>query len=159
MRLVKIAPILILLSICPSLTADDASPATPTVEFHIAGKQPDDSAKLAVFHWGLEVLKSANFNTVNESQLLRQSVPLIQDHYRAALVSDYVLIRYDRPTAIKAVSGDIKVYDIVIGLARHDQVISSLFTVDDEGRVVSHEKYAGVLSHEVAKALSIPERF
>jgi len=159
MRLAKIASILILLSICPSLTAVDAAPAAPTVEFHIAGKQPDDSSKAAFVKWGLEVLKSANFNTVNEPQILRQGVPLIQDHYRAALASDYVLIRYDRPTAIETISGDIKVYDIVIGLARHDQVISSLFTVDDEGRVVSHEKYAGVLSHEVAKALGIPERF
>ncbi len=153
MRIFKITPLVLILMTSATLSGGDDVPPVPTIQFHIAGKQPDESTKAAVLQLGLAFLKSSNFNTVNDPQLLGQSVPVIHDHYRSAVTSDYVLIRYDHPITVKTMGGDVTVYDIVIGLARPEYA-SSLFTVDDQGRVVAHEKYSGGLAIEIKKAVS-----
>jgi hypothetical protein len=66
------------------------------------------------------------------------------------------------PQTIKTVGGEVIVREIVIGLNRPDSVAivegvsyadyaSSLFTIDDEGRVVVHAKYSGLLCIDLMK--------
>jgi hypothetical protein len=153
MRIIRIAPLLLLFAATATLAADQAAPPAttqPTLQFKIDGKQPGDKTRAELIRLGLELLRTSNFNTVNDPQLLRQSVPVIQDHYRHAAAGDYVLIRYDHPITLKTVGGDVTVYDIFIGLARPDYV-SSLFTIDDQCRVVAHEKYSGGVAIEFKK--------
>ncbi|MGB7160465.1 MAG: hypothetical protein WBD40_20535 [Tepidisphaeraceae bacterium] len=50
----------------------------------------------------------------------------------------------------KTVAGDVTVVEIIIGLNRPDTVASGLFTIDPQGRVIAHEKYAGMLPVELA---------
>jgi hypothetical protein len=132
--------------------ADEPAPA---VQLHRAGeKELDAAAKAVIARWGMNFLKSANFNTAN---LLKQSVATIQDHYRREVGGDYVVITYDRPVTVMTAGGEVTVVEIVAGLNRPpslnrpDEFASGLFTIDPEGRVVVHEKYAGLLPKELRK--------
>lgn len=93
MKVCHTAAILCILIATKSFAADQM----PTLEFHFAGKPPADDAKPAILKLGLDLLRSANFNTVTHADLLKQSVPEIQDSYRRALAGDYILIRYEEP--------------------------------------------------------------
>ena len=53
------------------------------------------------------------------------------------------------------VGGEVSVFEIVIGLAHPDSA-DALFTVDDDGRVVAHEKYSGRTAMELRKAADVP---
>ena len=149
MKPVFIAAASLLLAASSAFAADEA----PTLEFHFAGKTPPDSAKAAILQKALDLLKSADFNTVKHANILNQSVPTIQDHYRTTLQGDYILIRYAKPATITTIGGDVVVYDLVICLARPD-LASAVFTIDDTGRVVAHEKYSGGLAIELKQATS-----
>ncbi len=67
----------------------------------------------------------------------------IQQHYRQTVAGEYLVITYDSPVVIHTIGGDVTVVEIVVGLNRKDDIPSALFTIDAEGRIVAHEKYAG----------------
>jgi hypothetical protein len=115
------------------------------VELYRAGpKELTPETRSGVVGWGEKLLKSANFNTVNQPDILKQSVTDIQKRYRDTLRGDYLVVSYDRPTKFRTVASDVTVVEIVVGLNRRDRFASGLFTVDPDGRVVAHEKYAAI---------------
>ncbi len=113
-----------------------------------------ESAQDTLKELGVELLKSSNFNTAAHPGILKQSVPSIQDRYRRVVAGDCLIITYDHPVKVPTVGGEVSVFEIVIGLAQPDY-INALFTIDDHGRVVAHEKYSGRLAMELRKAAEV----
>ena len=100
----------------------------------------------------LEILKSSNFNSFNQIPQNPQSgkpakdsdwgISYIQQAYRKVVAGNYLLVRFNEPQKIKTVGADLTVLEIVIGLNGTD-IAGPVFSIDEEGRVVSHAKYSG----------------
>jgi len=143
-RMRTLPAIIFLSAVTVSAFAADADKAR--VELYRGGPNelmPESEAKIVA--WSEKFLKSANFNTVNQPDILKHSVTDVQQRYRKTVRGDYLVVSYDRPMTFKTVAGDMTVVEIVVGLNRPDTVPSGLFTIDPDGRVVAHEKYAAML--------------
>lgn len=94
----------------------------------------------------LQLLETSNFNSRNSpaSSWPGYGVTETQETYRQAVSGKYLLISFKEPRKVNTLGGEVSVKEIVIGLRRRD-IASSLHTIDDEGRVVSHGKYSGPL--------------
>ena len=108
----------------------------------------------------MELLETSNFNSRTSG--LDWSISKIHEEYRQTVAGKYLLVSLIEPQRIKTVGGEVIVREIVIGLNRPDCVAivegvsyadyaSSLFTIDDEGRVVVHAKYSGLMCIELMK--------
>ena len=128
------------------------APAAGKVVLHRAGQPEVDAATLKrLGDLSLDLLKSANFNTVTHAEMLRQSVPAVQARYRKVVAGDYLVVTYEQPMTVKTVGGEVTVYEIVIALLNQGPV--GVFTIDGGGRVVAHEKYGGRPDVEMRKVL------
>jgi hypothetical protein len=124
---------------------------TGTVVLHYHGRStPTEVAEDKLRRLGVELLTSSNFNTAAHPGILNQSVPTIQQRYRRVVAGDCLVITYDSPVKVRTVGGEVAVFEIVIGLA-HPDYVDALFTIDDHGRVVAHEKYSGRIAMELRK--------
>ena len=129
----------------PTPSAFAADTDRHRVEVYRAGpRELTRGAKASVLAWGERFLESANFNTADQPDVLNQGVTDIQGRYRATVRGDHLVVSYDRPTTFRTVAGDVTAVEIVVGLNRPDAFASALFTVDPDGRVVAHEKYAAM---------------
>jgi len=145
----RTVPVIILL-FAAAVSSFAAYADQPRVGLDRAGpKELTPEGKANVVAWSEQFLKSANFNTANQPDILKQSVTA-QERYRKTVRGDHLVVSYDRPMTFKTVAGDVTVVEIVVGLNRPDTVASGLFTVDPEGRVIAHEKYAAILPVELA---------
>jgi hypothetical protein len=89
------------------------------------------------------------------SDILKQRVPAVHDRYRQVVAGDHMIITYDQPTEVRTASGEVSVFEIVIGLA-HPDYGDALFTIDEHRRVVAHETYSGRTAVELRKAAGSP---
>ena len=105
----------------------------------------------AVGKLAAELVESSNFNSYTRPEVLKQSIPEIQESYRQAAAGNNLVITYPSPVRFQTVGGDLWVFEIVVGLGRPDRV-DALFTIDNAGRVVAHEKYSGALAVELRRA-------
>jgi hypothetical protein len=108
---------------------------------------PNPLGKLAA-----ELLESSNFNSYTRPEDVGLSIPKIQDRYRQVAANNNLVITYDTPQKFVTEGGELWVLEIVIGLGRPDRV-DALFTIDNAGRVVAHEKYSGALAVELRQAV------
>ncbi len=146
MRLAILATLLSLIGPV-AVTADDAQ---PSVQAYQADEiQLTDAARKKMADWAVAFLKTANFNTVNQPDILKQSVQVVHEHYRATVRKSYVVVTFSQPITVKTVGGNVVAQEIVVGLNRKDEWPSALFTVDADGRVVAHEKYGAKLPPEL----------
>jgi hypothetical protein len=90
----------------------------------------------------VELLESSNFNS--RAPRWEWNMSEILEVHRKTVSGKYLLVSFKEPRKIKTVGGEITVREIIIGLNRTDYA-SSLFTIDDEGRIVGHAKYSGPL--------------
>ena len=153
MRL-QVIPAFVLLLGVPTC-AVSGEPTGIVALHHHGGSKPTKAAEDTFRKLGVELLKSSNFNTAAHPGILKQSVPAIQDRYRRIVAGDCLVITYDSPVKVRTVGGEVSVFEIVIGLAHPDSA-DALFTIDDEGRVVAHEKYSGRIAMELRKAVTAP---
>ncbi len=93
----------------------------------------------------LEVLVSSNFNS--HAPGWEWDVSEILEGYRETLSGGHFLVSFKEPQKIQTVGGEVGIREIVIGLNGREYA-SSLYTIDDEGRVVGHAKYSGPLCVE-----------
>jgi hypothetical protein len=71
-------------------------------------------------------------------------IPNIQEDYRVAVSGKYLLISLKEAHNINTLDRVVRVREVVIGL--NEQFgRNELFTIDDQGRIVSHAKYSGIL--------------
>jgi hypothetical protein len=127
-----------------------AQPSTITVPLHlpaaIAPSQPSvDLGKLAA-----ALVESSNFNSYQRPELVG-SIPEVHDRYRQAAAGTNLVVSYAEPVQFETVGGTLWVLEIVIGLGSPERV-DALFTIDNAGRVVAHEKYSGTLAVELRQA-------
>jgi len=126
--------------------------STITIPLHLHGaSEPAKAAADAVGKLAAELVESSNFNSYTRPEVLKQSIPEIQDHYRRVAAGNSLVITYASPVKFRTVGGELWVFEIVVGLGRPDQV-DALFTIDNAGRVVAHEKYSGALAVRLRKA-------
>jgi hypothetical protein len=135
--------------------AGSAEVAGTVVLHHHGRSEAPKTSEDALRKLGVELLKSASFNTGARPDILKQSLPAVHDRYRRVVAGDHMIIIYDRPVKVRTAGGEVSVFEIVIGLARPDYA-DALFTIDEHGRVVAHEKYSGRTAVELRKAASLP---
>lgn len=135
--------IISLLAAAVSAVAADAD--RPRLELYRAGpKELAPQSEATVVGWTETFLKSANFNTANQPEILKQSITAIHERYRTTIRADCFIVSYARPMKFKTIAGDVTVVEIIVGLNRPDSIASALFTVDPDGRLIAHEKYAAM---------------
>jgi hypothetical protein len=98
-----------------------------------------------LFVKAVELLASSNFNS--RAPLWKWNVSEILEGYRKTVSGKYCVVSFKEPRKIKTVGGEVSVREIIIGLNR-PELADSLFTIDDEGRIVGHAKYSGPLCVE-----------
>jgi hypothetical protein len=127
--------------------------STLTIPLHLrdASEPAKAAAADAVGKLAARLVESSNFNSYTRPDVLKQSIPEIQDHYRRVAAGTSLVITYPSPVKFRTVGGELWVFEIVVGLGRPDQV-DALFTIDNAGRVVAHEKYSGALAVELRQA-------
>ena len=130
-----------------------ASKAAYTVTLRFGKQTPlTREAVQTLYSKALELLETSNFNF-----RLR-----VHEEYRQTVAGKYLLVSLKEPQKIKTVGGEVSVREIVIGLNRSNSIAivegvsyadyaSSLFTIDDEGRVVVHAKFSGQMCIELMK--------
>lgn len=124
----------------------------PTLTLHATRVRPlDDGAKAGLRSLALRFLESSNFNSVQHREILKVTTRQVHAAYRKAVGGRYLLLVFDTPRRVRTIGGEVDVLEVVIGLNRPDYA-DSLFTIDGEGRVVSHEKYSGTLGIELLQA-------
>jgi hypothetical protein len=97
-----------------------------------------------------ELVESSNFNSHHRPELVG-SIPEVHDRYRQVAAGNNLVVTYAEPVQFETVGGPLWVLEIVIGLGSPDRV-DALFTIDNAGRVVAHEKYSGTLAVELRQA-------
>ncbi len=135
--------------------AQSGEPTGTVVLHHHGRSKPTEAAENTLRKLGVELLKSSNLNTAAHPGILKKSVPTIQDRYRRVVAGDCLVITYDSPVKVRTVGGEVSVFEIVIGLA-HPDYADAVFTIDEHGRVVAHEKYSGRTAMELRKAVDSP---
>ena len=137
--------LVILSLLAATLSAFAADAGRPHLELYRAGpKELAPQNEATVVGWTENFLKSANFDTAHHPELLKQSIPAIHERYRKTIRGDCLIVSYDRPMKFKTIAGDVTVAEIIVGLNRRDLIASALFTIDPEGRLIAHEKYAAM---------------
>jgi len=101
----------------------------------------------------LELLKTAN---VNSSEPKTRDwpdfqVPGVQKDYRWTVGRRYFLVSFKQAQTIKTMGGSVAVREVVIGL-NSNTGRNQLFTIGDDGRVVSYALYSGPVWLELMKA-------
>jgi hypothetical protein len=112
---------------------------------------PTTSLAAPIGDLAARLVESSNFNSYTRPEVVKQSIPEIQAHYRQVAAGNNLVITYASPVKFVTVGGDLWVLEIVIGLGSPDR-IDALFTIDNAGRVVAHAKYSGSLAVELRKA-------
>jgi hypothetical protein len=125
---------------------------------HAASISLDHDEARQVFDKALEILQSSNFNSANPRWEWDEANLNLE--YGRAVSGRHVLITFGTPEIIKTIGGDITVRELVIGL-NSSQYASSVHTVDDQGKVIGHAKYLGLLCieiQELANAIAARKR-
>ena len=135
--------IIVLFAAAASACAADAN--RPRLELYRGGpRELTPQSEATVVGWTEQFLKSANFNTANQPEILQLSIPAIHERYRKTIRGDCLLVSYDPPAKFKTCAGDVTVMEIIVGLNRPDSIASALFTIDPKGHLIAHEKYAAM---------------
>ncbi len=138
----------LILVLCAALLVGFATPshaaASATAELHLAGKVRvlSEQAQQALCLQAIQLVETSNFHSDpgDHSHIFKR--PQVQSDYRREVAGKFLLIGFPTPRKIKTIGGEITVSEIVVGLNR-DGFASSLFTIDDSGRVIGHAKYSG----------------
>ena len=131
--------------------ADETAPA---VELQSRGKHMalSESALKPLFEQALQLVKTSNFHSDPGDEHHIFTLRGVQSDYRKTVAGKFLVITFTTPQKITTVGGEITVAEIIVGLNR-DDCASSLFTIDESGRVIGHAKYSGERCIEILKAI------
>ena len=129
-----------------------ASEALPSVELHLQDKQASltEPAQQQLHQQALQLLETSNFHSGPGDKYHFFTLLDVESEYRKTVMGKFLVITFPTPQKITTVGGEITVLEIIVGLNGNDYA-SSLFTIDDSGRVIEHSKYSGTLSIEILK--------
>lgn len=142
--------VLLLIGFVPLSQAGEAALA----EVHLPGKATvlPEQARPELCRQACQLVETSNFHSDPGDQYHFFTLPQVQNDYRREVAGKFLLIDFPTPPKIKTIGGEITVSEIIVGLNR-DDFASSLFTIDDSGRVVGHSKYAGELCIRLLNAI------
>ena len=137
----------------PLHSARSAEAAT-TVELQSQGKliELSESAHKPLHEQALQLLRTSNFHSDPGDEHHIFTLRAVQNDYRKTVAGKFLVITFATPQKISTVGGEITVAEIIVGLNRNDYA-SSLFTVDESGRVIGHAKYSGERCIEILKTV------
>jgi hypothetical protein len=64
----------------------------------------------------------------------------------------HLIVSFKSPEAFDTLGGKVTARKIVVGL-NHQQVATSLHTIDENGRLIGHSKWSGVIGLEIVKVV------
>lgn len=128
-------------------SADTESDYTLTLRYGKATPLSPEAVE-SLYAKTVELLETSNFNS--RAPLWEWNMSEILEGYRRTVAGKYLLVSFNEPRTFKTIGGEVSVREIVIGLNRPD-FASALFTIDDEGRIVGHAKYSGLLCIDFLK--------
>jgi hypothetical protein len=147
------APLAALLFAAGSAPSALAQSSVVTIPLNLpAVTASEASASARLGECAAELVESSNFNSYHQPQLVG-SIPEVQTRYRQTAAGNNLVITYAEPVRFETEGGELWVLEIVIGLVSPDRV-DALFTIDNAGRVVAHDKYSGALAVELREAAS-----
>jgi len=128
--------------------------AATTVELQSQGKpiELSESAHKPLHEQALQLVRTSNFHSDPGDEYHIFTRRAVQSDYRKTVAGKFLVITFATPQKITTVGGEITVAEIVVGLNRDDYA-SSLFTIDESGRVIGHSKYSGERCIEILKTL------
>ena len=131
-----------------------AAEAVPSIELHWPGKQIAlaEKTREQLSHQAVRLVESSNFHSDpgDEHHIFTRSG--VHSSYRREIAGRYLLVSFPTPRKFKTVGGDITVAEVVVGLNRDDYA-SNLFTIDEDGRIIGHSKFAGELCIQIFDAI------
>ncbi len=154
MKLPKVWPGCFLAAIFMIPLHQEAAPAAPTAPAYELSLRDGGVRRLGregvgrLYQKAIEVVESSNFNS--RVPLWEWKTAEILEGYRATVAGRYCVITFKAPQRIKTIGGEIGVREIVVGLTGTDYP-SSLYTIDEELRIVGHAKYSGSLCVELVQ--------
>ncbi len=125
--------------------------STVTVPLHLPDATAPSKPATEIGRLAAQLVESSNFNSYHRPEVVGLSIPEVQDRYRQVAAGNNLVVTYPAPVKFVTEGGDLWVFEIVIGLGRPERA-DALFTIDNAGRVVAHEKYSGALAVELRKA-------
>lgn len=143
----------LLTTVLVSIAAADTPEPAPANQFTLTLRFGTETATnqdvlQPVYAKAVELLESSNFNS--HAPRWSWNVSEVLEGYRKTVSGKYLLVSFREPRKLKTLGGEVIVREIVIGLNRPD-LASSLYTIDDEERIVAHTKYSGPLCVEFLK--------
>lgn len=136
-----------------------ASGSTFTVELTCGKNVPlSDQASAVLGESALELLQSSEANS--HSPDWRFPISEVQQEFRGALASEHLRVMFVEIQTVGSPGGTLRVREIIVRLgpeARHaplpDRFVDSLFTLDDQGKLVGHALYSGGRMIELWRAV------
>lgn len=128
--------------------------AVTAVELRSQGKRLELSASAdkPLIEQALKLVATSNFHSGPGDKYHFFTLHEVQKRYRDTVAGRFLVIVLETPRKIATFGGESTVSEIIIGLNRDDYA-SSLFTIDDSGRVVGHAKYSGERCIEILKTV------
>ena len=142
--------ILLMIAVATSALGDTNQPVASDSDYIVKLRYGNEimlsqSAVQTLYSNAVELLESSNFNSSKSAaRPQHMDIPDVQEDYRLDISGKYLLISFKEPRNIKTVGGEVSVREIVVGL-NENFGRNELFTIDGEGRVVSHAKYSGAI--------------
>jgi hypothetical protein len=141
---------ILFVAMATSLAFGDIQSAASQPDYSVKlrfGKEivPDEPAIQTLCSNVVALLKTSNVNSrqPETSAWPEYQVSGVQEDYRNTISDKYLLVTFKEPQEIQTVSGKIVAKEIVIGFKQDNHGRNEVFTIDDEGRVVSYGKYSG----------------
>jgi hypothetical protein len=105
-----------------------------------------EAATQTLYSNAVQLLETSNFNSTKHytGSGPNYEVSRTQEAYRQTVSGKYLLVSFKKPRPVETVGGQVSVKEIVVGFNRSDYAYL-LFTIDEEGRVITHEKYSGAM--------------
>jgi hypothetical protein len=105
-----------------AITAFAANDAMVKVELFQHGRtRLSAEAEDELARWSVKLLESANFNSVDQQEVLKRTTSQIHAQYRKTVAGDYFVVTFEQPTTVPATSGKVTGAEIMVGLNRQDQ--------------------------------------
>jgi len=137
-----------------SLQLAHSGEITPSVELQIRGQQIvlTEQAQKQLREQALQLVETSNFHSDPGDKYHFFTLHDVQSDYRKEVAGKFLLISFPAPMKIQSRGGELMVAEIVVGLNRPD-FASSLFTIDETGRIIAHTKYSGERCIEILKVI------
>lgn len=102
-----------------------------------------------------DLMRSSSFVSSSDTHHIFTFAGVQQDYRDVVTTGEYLLLTFSSAQKFATGSGEITAREIVVGLHSPGGQ-NCLFTIDEQGRIVSHAKYSGVVLMSLKDTLAHP---